>query len=95
MKIKTSREFNWRLARQVLYISKDKPVAARKFKNSLLDELKRISDSPFSCRKSIFFDDENIRDLIYKGYVVTFRIKQEEDLVEVFGFHKYQSYPGE
>ena len=90
MKIKTSEKFNWRLARQVLYISRDKPGAARKFKNDLLDELRRISDSPFSCRKSIFFDNENIWDLVYKGYVVTFRIKREGNILEVFGFHKYE-----
>ena len=50
-----------------------------------------LKDMPMRCRKSIFFNDENIRDMIFKGYVITYRIKQ--DRLEVFGFTKYQENP--
>ncbi|WP_432264521.1 type II toxin-antitoxin system RelE/ParE family toxin [Autumnicola edwardsiae] len=56
------------------YIAKDKPLAARKFKNALLLEIKKISSNPYSFRKSIYFDNEEIRDLTFKGYCITFRI---------------------
>jgi len=39
-------------------------------------------------RKSIYFDNDSIRDLIYKGYTVVFRINIDQ--IEVFGFVKYQ-----
>ena len=44
---------------------------------------------PYSYRKSIFFDREDIRDLVFKGYVITFVIKN--NIIEVFGFIKYQN----
>jgi hypothetical protein len=46
---------------------------------------------PFRCRKSIFFKDEAIRDLVFRGYVVTYRVLYSE--LEVFGFTKYQKNP--
>lgn len=90
MKIKLSGSFREKLINQVQYISKDKPDAARRFKNNLLAELKSISNAPYSYRRSIFFNNDEIKDLIFKGYVITFRIKASEELIEVFGFHKYQ-----
>jgi hypothetical protein len=42
-------------------------------------------------RKSIYFENSNIRDLIFKGYTVVFRINEEQ--IEVFGFVKYQNNP--
>jgi hypothetical protein len=37
----------------------------------------------------MYFDDENIRDLIFKGYVIVYRIKPKETIIENFGFIKY------
>ena len=91
MKIKVSENFRIRLAKQVRYIAEDKPTAARKFRKDILSEIRYITKFPYSYRKSIFFDNEEIRDLIYKGYTVTFRIKKEEEVIEVLGFYKYQN----
>jgi hypothetical protein len=46
---------------------------------------------PYKCRQSIYFEDENIRDLVVYGYVITYRIKV--DTIEIFGFTKYQQNP--
>ena len=90
MKIKISGSFREKLSNQVRFISKDKPGAARMFKNNLLQHLGKIREQPYSYRKSPFFKDENIRDLIFKGYVITFRILPEEGVIQAFGFNKYQ-----
>lgn len=89
MKIKLSIAFRKKLTHQVRYIAKDKPSAAKNFKKDVLQEIKAIEKMPFSYRKSIFFKKEAIRDLIFKGYIITFRIQQ--DIIEVFGFHKYEN----
>ena len=81
MKIKLSVSFREKLANQVKFISKDKPGAARMFKNDLLLHLRKIPEQPYSYRRSHFFKDENIRDLIFKGYVITFRILPHEDTI--------------
>lgn len=48
---------------------------------------------PLKNRKSIFFDKDNIRDLVFKGYIVIYIVKKEEDSVEVFGFTKDEQSP--
>ena len=89
MRIRIKRSFAVKLNNQVKYIAKDKPAAARKFKNDLKLQLLEIPTMPYSYRNSIFFDREDIRDLVFKGYVITFVIKN--NIIEVFGFIKYQN----
>jgi len=90
MKIKFSAAFRKKLSHQIHFIAKDKPTAARNFKNNLFQEIKKIPDSPYSYRKSIFFENDQIRDLIFKGYIITFRINTNDAVIEVFGFYKYE-----
>ena len=89
MKIKITKSFRDRLNKQVDYIAKDKPSAARNFKNNILLEIKGIADMPYRNRKSIFFDNKEIRDLIFKGYIVVYKIDKLKNHIEVFGFTKY------
>ncbi len=93
MKLKFKTTFTDRLVRQVSYISYDSPARARKFKNDLIKQIKKISKNPYSFRKSVYFEDEKIRELIFKGYCVVFRINESENSLEVFGFTKYQDNP--
>ena len=90
MKIKILKSFSFKLADQVEYIAKDKPKAARNFKNNILNEIKLLGSMPFKNKKSIYFNTETIRDLTFKGYTIVYRIKKEEDVIEVFGFIKYK-----
>ena len=93
MKIKLSSKFRNKLERQVRYIAKDKPGAARKFKTDLLTEIRKISDHPYSFRQSIYFENENIREMIYKGYVIIFRIDSEKKIIFIFALLKYEDFP--
>ena len=95
MKIKFTKSFKEKLNYQVEYIAQDKPKAARKFKNDLFSRVKIISEMPYKYRKSIFFEDDSIRDLIFKGYVIVYRINTQKNLIEVFGFTKYEDNPFE
>ena len=90
MRIKFQEEFLFVLNDQVHYISKDKPAAARKFKADLLRNIKKDLTKPFHFKKSRYFDNENIRDYIFKGYAVVFEIDEENKIVSVFGFIKYK-----
>jgi len=93
MKIKIFPSFSEKLKDQVDFIAKDKPAAARKFKSEVLQRIREISKMPLSHRKSIFFDREDIRDLIIKGYVVVYKINKKENAIEIFGFTKYENDP--
>lgn len=93
MKIKVSKSFRNKLNKQIDYIAKDKPVAARKFKNEIISRINGISNMPYQNRKSIFFDDKEIRDMIFKGYIVVYKINRLKKVIEVFGFAKYEAKP--
>jgi plasmid stabilization system protein ParE len=91
MKISFSDGFVAALLDQVDYIAKDKPSAARKFKNELLKSIRKDFKQPFNYRKSIYFQDELIRDYVFKGYTIVFKIDMERQMLVVFGFIKHQS----
>ena len=90
MKIRFEEDFLFYLNEQVKYISKDKPLAAKKFKKELLQVFLKDLKQPFHFKKSIYFDDENSRDYVFKGYVSVYEISIKQDLVSVFGFIKYK-----
>jgi len=91
MKIEFKESFLTKLGKQIDFIANDSPSQARKFKDKLLKRIKEIPKRPYSYRKSIYFNDEKIRDLIYKGYTIVFRITEKR--IEVLGFVKYQKDP--
>ena len=91
MKIVFKDTFINRLENQLDYISLDSPKRARKFQSDLFRRIKEIPDNPYRYRKSIYFTDELIRDLVFKGYTVVFRIN--ENTIEIFGFVKFQNKP--
>lgn len=90
MQIKILSSFANKLANQLEFIANDKPQAARKFKKDVLTKIRTTVSMPYKYKKSIYFDDENIRDIIIKGYCLVYRIKPKENCIEFFGFVKYQ-----
>ncbi len=90
MNIVYTESFTERLKSQVKFISKDNITAAKKFKKNVVLKILEIPQNPFRYRKSVYFNDDLIRDLIYKGYTIVFRINKELDKIEIFGFIKYQ-----
>lgn len=75
MKLRILNSFAEKLNDQVAYIAKDNPGAARKFKSDIQKRIREIPDMPYATRKSIFFDREDVRDLIFKGYIIVYSEK--------------------
>jgi len=73
-----------RLEGFVEIIVQDKPLAARKFHKEIINVCKEIHNFPYKHRKSIYFDDENISDLVHKGFVIIYKI--DGDAIKVFAF---------
>lgn len=90
MTIKISNEFLKLLKDQVRYIYKDKPRAALKFRKDLLKNLKKDLKHPFHFKKSRYYDNGNIRDYVFKGYVSVYEVDIESETVYVFGFIKHK-----
>ena len=90
MKVSFEEKFIIALNNQVRYISKDKPISARKFKNELIKNLKKDLKRPYHFKKSRYYDDENIRDYVFKGYTSVYKIDIIQDVIIVFGLIKYK-----
>jgi len=73
------------------YISIDSKTRANKFKIELKQIIEDLVYMPYKFRKSIYFDDENIRDLIFKGYVIPYRIDKAKNIIFIVGINKYQN----
>lgn len=52
------------------YISQDSLERADAFKIALKRTIEKLPDMPYRCRQSYYYDDENVRDLVFKGYTV-------------------------
>ena len=68
------------------FIAKDSLNRAREFRNELIAKIERTAQTPFICRKSINFNDESIRDLIFKGYVIPYLI--DDEVIYILGIYK-------
>ena len=85
MKIIESGLFKQQLRFIALTINKDKPKASIKFTKDLKKQIKDILNMPNKYRKSYYHNDENTRDMIFKGYTVIYKIYDDYiNIVEIF-----------
>lgn len=90
MNIRFEESFVDSLSLKLQFIAKDKPLAAKQFKDELIASCKNILPMPYKHRKSIYYDDENVRDMIFKGYVVIYMI--EEESISLFALIHHEKY---
>ena len=57
-----------------------------KFIDEIYQKLETSLIFPYANRKSLYFDDDNIRDFIYKEYVITYKIFSDE--IRILGIYK-------
>jgi hypothetical protein len=91
MTIKFSKVFQLDVIDQVRYIYKDKPRAALKFRKDLIKNITKDLIKPFHFKKSRYYDDENIRDYVFKGYTSVYKVDIKQKTILVFGFIKYRN----
>ncbi len=90
MTIKKEKKYNAELKNILSYIAKSSPQNARYFKKELDDKILALPQMPYKFRQSIYFDDEQIRDLIYKGYTIPYLIDEENKVIVLLGIIKYK-----
>jgi len=78
--IETSR-YKRELRDIAFFIKKDKLSASIKFVQELKECINNLVNFPQKYRKSKYFEDENIRDMIFSGYTVIYEIF--EDRIEI------------
>ena len=71
------------------YIAQDSKAKASKFNKQLSVQVNKLDNMPFKFRQSNYYDDNNIRDLIFKGYTIPYLVDEEKELIVVLDIFKY------
>ena len=88
MKIKFSENFYFLLNEIIDFIAKDKPSAARKFRKDILLAIRKDLKFPYNFKKSIHFESDSFRDYVFKGYVISYQVLEDEGTIIIFGIIK-------
>jgi plasmid stabilization system protein ParE len=83
MQIKRHRKYVSNLFSILEYIAKDKVLASQKFKGDIDEKIENLINFPYKNRPSRYFENENIRDMIFKGYTIVYEVKPQEDTIEI------------
>jgi len=91
MQIKLDEKFEINFNSILEYIAQDKISASKKFRKDLFKQIKNLLNFPYKFRKSIYFNDNNIRDMIFKGYTIVYEIDLDNNriiLLNIFNKNK-------
>jgi len=89
VKLKRDDNFTYHLEQIILYIADDSKTRARNFRNKLQKQLNSLENFPYKFRKSIYFDDDNIRDYIFMGYTIPYLVDKANDTIVVLDIFKW------
>ena len=83
MKIIYNPSFENQLINILNYIALDKPSASIKFALDLEKLILEIPTFPFKYKQSFYFENKNIRDMIYKKYTITYEVNLDNNTIEI------------
>jgi len=90
MKIIKDPRFNKEFKVILRFIALDSKTRAINFKNELISKVNDLPHMPYKYRKSYYFTDENIRDYVFKGYVIPYSVDIDKDTLSILGIVKYK-----
>ena len=67
------------------FIAEDSLSQALIFLDKLENIIYTLSDTPYRCRQSSKSNDVNVRELVFQGYVVPYRVSKEKNRIELIG----------
>jgi plasmid stabilization system protein ParE len=81
MQITKDKKYIEALKNILKFISKDSKAKARSFEKNLNKHIKNIIHFPYKYRRSYYYDNENTRDLIFKGYTIPYLIDNDRIVI--------------
>jgi len=88
MKITRTEEYQSELLEILKYIANDKISASKIFRVELNKQIKNIPTFPYKYKKSIYFNDESIRDMTFKKYTINYEVDLNENTIFIFSIFK-------
>ena len=87
--IKDDNVFKINLQKILKFIAKDSKNRAYLFNSGLFNTLNNIDNMPYKYRKSIYYNDEDVRDCIFKGYTVPYLIDEKNKRIVLLDIFKW------
>ena len=88
MKIIQSKRFRAQLSKIVEFIAERSEDAAENFKNELFARAGELDFMPYKFRRSKGFDDNKIRDFVFKGFVIPYLIDEASHSIVILAIAK-------
>ena len=85
MRIEYSPRFSDELFAIYVFIAEDSIIQADRFVSKLKTSIEKIPPMPYRHRQSLKSDDKEVRDLVFEGYVVVYRIVKSDKRIDFIG----------
>jgi len=89
MVIVRKREYLDELKHILSFIAKDSVERAKYFRQQLDSRIDDLVNFPYKYRHSLHHDSIEVRDLIFKGYTIVYRINAAEEKIEIIEIFKW------
>lgn len=67
------------------FIAQDSYKRAVHFSEELSEKIMSIPDFPYKCRQSSKAQNNELRELVFHGYVIPYRVNVANDRIEILG----------
>lgn len=91
MQIIKDEIFTQNLKNILKFIAKDSKNRAFDFNNQLFYHINKLPYMPLKCRKSYYYHNENVRDLVFKGYTIPYLIDNEFEKIVILDIFKWSN----
>ena len=89
MQIIETDKYKKQLKEIVFYIKKDKVTASIEFVKSLKENVNNVTNFPYKYKKSIYYENENIRDMTFEGYTIVYEVFEDKiEIMTIFNQNK-------
>jgi plasmid stabilization system protein ParE len=92
MKITFSPHFKRALESILTYIGKESKAKAKQFNKDLFIAIGTLDHFPYKCRRSIYFESEEVRDYVFMGYTIPYLIDKPKDTIVILDIFKWTDH---
>jgi len=85
MQIVKSTRYLEELETMLGFIAEDSLSRALQFADTLNAQVMELDTMPYKHRASLKSVNKNVRDLVFKGYVIPYRVNKSKNRIEILG----------
>ncbi|MCT7508623.1 type II toxin-antitoxin system RelE/ParE family toxin [Aliarcobacter cryaerophilus] len=71
------------------FIAQDSLNKAINFLNELDHKIHNLTTMPYKFRSSYYYNNENVRDLIFKGYTIPYLVNSKNNTIVILDIFKW------